>query len=223
MSENLFYYRSQWCRKRSCSQKMIHSDFARVSSLHYLLTFLCGALSSGFFSEAIRQCNASFFATLNLWYLQHILMNAALKHYMNPLHVYCRLRDLGMSKSLATFFCGFYERNIFNKLFLNSCALKNTISWVPHRPVLEMHCHTSMLNLDCQIRYRIGGLNRPVMRSVQWGKIMNTKETTIFPFLLGAALVMALVMFLSMLNHEAVALGIYPANSAIALLRFFVF
>jgi hypothetical protein len=52
---------------------------------------------------------------------------------------------------------------------------------------------------------------------------MNTKETTIFPFLLGAVLVMALVTFLSMFNHEAVASGIYPANSAIALLRFFIF
>jgi hypothetical protein len=52
---------------------------------------------------------------------------------------------------------------------------------------------------------------------------MNTKETTIFPSLLGTILVLALVMFLSMFNHEAVTSGIYPANSAIALLNFFVF
>jgi hypothetical protein len=52
---------------------------------------------------------------------------------------------------------------------------------------------------------------------------MNTKENKSVPFLLGTALVMALVIFLSMLNHEAVASGIYPANSAIALLNYFVF
>jgi hypothetical protein len=52
---------------------------------------------------------------------------------------------------------------------------------------------------------------------------MNTKETTIFPFLLGVVLVIALVVFLSMLDHAAVALGIYPANSAIALLTLFVY
>ena len=52
---------------------------------------------------------------------------------------------------------------------------------------------------------------------------MNTKETADFPFLLGTVLVMALVIFLSMFNHDAVASGIYPANSAIALLNFFMF
>ena len=36
-------------------------------------------------------------------------------------------------------------------------------------------------------------------------------------------LVMALVVFLSMFNHEAVASGIYPAKSIFALLRLFVF
>lgn len=48
---------------------------------------------------------------------------------------------------------------------------------------------------------------------------MMTKETTSFPFLLGLILIMALVIFLSMFNHDAAASGIYPGNSAIALLN----
>jgi len=52
---------------------------------------------------------------------------------------------------------------------------------------------------------------------------MHKEEKTNFPFLLGTILIMALVIFLSMFNHEAVASGIYPANSAIALLNYFMF
>ncbi len=37
-----------------------------------------------------------------------------IKHYINPLHVYCRLRDVGFSKKSACSFCRFYEKNIFN-------------------------------------------------------------------------------------------------------------
>jgi len=36
-----------------------------------------------------------------------------LKHYLNPLHVYCRLRDLGVGKGTATFLCKVYEKMIF--------------------------------------------------------------------------------------------------------------
>ena len=45
-------------------------------------------------------------------------MVIALKHYMNPLHVYCRLRDLGIGKEPATCLCRIYERIIFKKCFL---------------------------------------------------------------------------------------------------------
>jgi hypothetical protein len=40
-------------------------------------------------------------------------MVAAIKHYMNPLHVYCRLRDMGISRNAASFVCRLYERAIF--------------------------------------------------------------------------------------------------------------
>jgi hypothetical protein len=45
-------------------------------------------------------------------------MGSTLKHYMNPLHVYCRLRDLGLGKGPAGFLCRIYERAVFNKYFL---------------------------------------------------------------------------------------------------------
>lgn len=40
-------------------------------------------------------------------------MKAAFKHYMNPLHIYCRLRDFGLGKEKALSICTFYERLIF--------------------------------------------------------------------------------------------------------------
>jgi hypothetical protein len=41
-----------------------------------------------------------------------------IKHYMNPLHVYCRFRDIGMGKRLSSFLCHLYERAIFNRYFI---------------------------------------------------------------------------------------------------------
>lgn len=33
-----------------------------------------------------------------------------LQHYLNPLHIYCRLRTFGVAKTSAKRFCGAYER-----------------------------------------------------------------------------------------------------------------
>ena len=52
---------------------------------------------------------------------------------------------------------------------------------------------------------------------------MTTKETGNLPFLLGLILIIALVVFLSLLDHASATMGVYPANSAIALVSFFVF
>ena len=52
---------------------------------------------------------------------------------------------------------------------------------------------------------------------------MHKTDNTVFPFLLGLVFMVALVVFLFMLDHAAVSSGIYPANSAIALLSFFIF
>ncbi len=36
-------------------------------------------------------------------------MKGSLQHYLNPLHVYCRLRDAGMEKKTALAICKGYE------------------------------------------------------------------------------------------------------------------
>jgi len=38
------------------------------------------------------------------------------QHYLNPLHVYCRLRDIGVPKVVAVLLCRYYERAFFNHL-----------------------------------------------------------------------------------------------------------
>jgi len=43
-------------------------------------------------------------------------MGKTLQHYLNPLHVYCRLRNLGIPKGAAIFLCRFYERALFRRL-----------------------------------------------------------------------------------------------------------
>ncbi len=40
-------------------------------------------------------------------------MSSKLQHYLNPLHIYCRLRDMGITKRIALLICRTYERVIF--------------------------------------------------------------------------------------------------------------
>jgi hypothetical protein len=44
------------------------------------------------------------------------IMTTALKHYLNPLHVYCRLRDMGIGKGVASVLCRCYEKMIFRPI-----------------------------------------------------------------------------------------------------------
>jgi len=41
-------------------------------------------------------------------------MTEKMQHYLNPLHIYCRLRDLGISKGIAESICRIYENYVFN-------------------------------------------------------------------------------------------------------------
>ena len=36
-----------------------------------------------------------------------------LQHLLNPLHIYCRLLDIGLSSRLAAKLCLFYERSFY--------------------------------------------------------------------------------------------------------------
>jgi hypothetical protein len=40
-----------------------------------------------------------------------------LKHILNSLHVYCRLRELGLSKRKSMRIISFYETKIYNRIF----------------------------------------------------------------------------------------------------------
>jgi len=53
-------------------------------------------------------------------------VTASIQHYLNPLHIYCRLRNLGLAKDHAIFLCKMYERVVFKPLIL-----KVTIGYVP--------------------------------------------------------------------------------------------
>jgi hypothetical protein len=49
-------------------------------------------------------------------------MPASIQHYLNPLHIYCRLRNLGLTKGHAAYICQIYERAIFKRLILKEVA-----------------------------------------------------------------------------------------------------
>jgi len=42
-----------------------------------------------------------------------IIVRTTLQHHMNPLHIYCRLREIGTPKRVAAHFGLCYERSIF--------------------------------------------------------------------------------------------------------------
>jgi hypothetical protein len=42
-------------------------------------------------------------------------MTNTFQHYLNPLHVYCRLRDIRVPKGVAIVLCKVYERAIFKR------------------------------------------------------------------------------------------------------------
>lgn len=52
-------------------------------------------------------------------------MTSKLQHYLNPLHVYCRLRDVGLSKGTASLVGWLYECLIFRWLILRSGKKKD--------------------------------------------------------------------------------------------------
>ena len=54
-------------------------------------------------------------------------MGAAIRHYMNPLHVYCRLRDMGIAKGTAVFLCRFYECSIYRAFFAKERTMTDLV------------------------------------------------------------------------------------------------
>lgn len=50
-------------------------------------------------------------------------MVEVLQHYMNPVHIYCRLRDMRIPRKSAVFLCRLYERTIFKIFSVNKPKL----------------------------------------------------------------------------------------------------
>jgi len=53
-----------------------------------------------------------------------IMVGMALKHYLNPLHIYCRLRDMGIARGWAISVCRIYERSIFRPLLVKETLIR---------------------------------------------------------------------------------------------------
>lgn len=63
-------------------------------------------------------------------------MSPLLQHHLNPLHVFCRLRNIGIAKTPATFLCMLYERLIFNIFFVKMISFRIRIrNEAPKGPV----------------------------------------------------------------------------------------
>ncbi|MDQ7835286.1 MAG: hypothetical protein RDU24_07875 [Humidesulfovibrio sp.] len=43
-------------------------------------------------------------------------MRCQLQHYLNPLHVYCRLQQAGLAEPLARRLCEVYERSVYRHI-----------------------------------------------------------------------------------------------------------
>lgn len=44
-------------------------------------------------------------------------MEAKLKHILNPVHVYCRLREMKIGKKVCAEIASFYETKFYKKVF----------------------------------------------------------------------------------------------------------
>lgn len=44
-------------------------------------------------------------------------MRRFIQHHLNPLHLYCRLRDCGVSAARAARLSGLYERLVYSRVY----------------------------------------------------------------------------------------------------------
>lgn len=44
-------------------------------------------------------------------------MRNFIQHWFNPIHIFCRLKDMGLPKGKAMQFCSIYERFVYKPLF----------------------------------------------------------------------------------------------------------
>jgi len=65
-----------------------------------------------------------------LGFVNQTSMKNAAEHWLNPVHVYCRLKELFVPRKLAQRLCGHYEKNLYTRFFGNptSCDLPHAKS-----------------------------------------------------------------------------------------------
>lgn len=49
-------------------------------------------------------------------------MMMAIQHYLNPLHIYCRMRDAGIPREKAVYICCIYENLFFRHFIIKQCG-----------------------------------------------------------------------------------------------------
>ena len=101
----------------------------------FCITSISKTVSKAFEIVLLRKCMIKIYnisCTPSIWiindhlslsaapveYMLNALMGKVIKHYMNPLHIYCRLRGLGLAKAPAASLCRIYERIIFRHLIV---------------------------------------------------------------------------------------------------------
>ena len=59
------------------------------------------------------------------------MIRTIINHVFNPLHVFCRLRDLGISKSRARWLCSIHEQWIYRPLILKGGeTMESLLFWL---------------------------------------------------------------------------------------------
>jgi hypothetical protein len=62
-----------------------------------------------------------------------VVLMQKLKHKFNPLHVYCRMREVKVPKSVSIFICKKYEVVIFNHIFMHRSNKYQRITYIEKR------------------------------------------------------------------------------------------
>jgi len=57
-----------------------------------------------------------------------VIIGATIRHYMNPLHLYCRLQDIGIETGTAVFLCRLHERSIFRPFSAKKTMVTDLLS-----------------------------------------------------------------------------------------------
>ena len=117
-----------------------------------------------------KALGAGYTMTESKYHMSRTIIPPTIKHIMNPLHIYCRLRDAGIPRRPAKFMCRLYEIYLF-KYFMGkgliraNCLGKSDRPKTPHfltKPLLlwvRYLYHGGMLHSSSKIKPLPNGKN----------------------------------------------------------------